>query len=470
MRRYLTAPFLVSVAARVGGQAVAFLIVVIAVRYLTLADFGSYALAWAVTVVFNTFVFTGFYHAILRSPDFEGDADTLFWLIAAVGAAGAVVVGLTGLAAGGTQTPVGATMLALAPIPALIAPISWNEARLVRAGRVRAASGYVLAAEGVALAAVTAGFAGGWGLGALILGRYASTLAGLAATFWLTPRRPRLRFRPAAARAAAGTALPLWGTSAIGMFSNYGADLILGAFLTPAAVGAYRGGARIAQTASDVVLQPLAVLSWSRFARLEGQGDTARLRLAWQQNAALSAAMVWPVMASVAVLAPQLVVTLFDASWLPAAGVVTLLSLARAARSLGALLEPTMLCTGRARMQFRLRLIDGALLLVALLALGPFGGEAAALAHLLVGAGMGLAALIVMARALDLGRADLARVFLPGAGLTLLCLAVIAGTGAARAALGPVAGLAATGAAVAGIWLATMGVYLVRRVLVLPTP
>mgnify|MGYP002881486690 CR=1 FL=1 len=78
MRRYLTAPFLVSVAARVGGQAVAFLIVVIAARYLTLADFGSYALAWAVTVVFNTFVFTGFYHAILRSPDFEGDADTLF--------------------------------------------------------------------------------------------------------------------------------------------------------------------------------------------------------------------------------------------------------------------------------------------------------------------------------------------------------------------------------------------------------
>ncbi|MFN3146564.1 MAG: oligosaccharide flippase family protein [Paracoccaceae bacterium] len=67
---------------------ICFTAVAIASRFLDLQAFGTYSLAWAVTVIANTFVFTGFYQALLRSTEFERDRDSLFWLMAAVGRGG----------------------------------------------------------------------------------------------------------------------------------------------------------------------------------------------------------------------------------------------------------------------------------------------------------------------------------------------------------------------------------------------
>ena len=81
--------------------------VMAASRFLDLAEFGTFALAWAAAVIANSFVFTGFYQALLRSPDPERDRDTIYWLIFSVGAFSALVIGSVGLVAGGMATQAG---------------------------------------------------------------------------------------------------------------------------------------------------------------------------------------------------------------------------------------------------------------------------------------------------------------------------------------------------------------------------
>ncbi len=466
----LLSPYAIGVGSRFSMQFVAFVQVMIASRYLDLGGFGTYALAWAVTVIANSFVYTGIYQALLRSKDIARDRDTVFWVMIATGAVGMGVIGLIGWLAGGLSGSIGSTLLLLAPVPLLKAPVAWNEAQLVRARRMRTASSYVVVSESAALVVAWGLLNAGHGVIALIAARYTSTLVELALTAGLVRVLPGVGINRAALIEAGRTALPLWGTSAMVMFSNYGADLILGAFLNPAAVGAYRGGARISQTVSDLVLQPLLMLSWSGFTQAEKRGQGARMRALWLDNMAFGAVLIWPILVSVALLAPTIVPVVFNETWLPAASIVSVLCLARAIRFTSTLLEPVMICNGRVRRQLQIRFAGAAALLLFLLGFGRFGGQAAAWAQVATASVVAVLALAAMLPLLGIGVRAAMRALLPGLGLTGLCAAVVIATESWRAAMAPAAGLAATIAVLAVLWLAVVALGLQRRILVLPRP
>lgn len=467
----LREPYVVGVASRIFGQVIAFVSVAVASRYLDLEVFGTYALAWAAAVIGNTFVFTGLYQALLRSRDFERERDTLLWLLLTVGCAFAIVLVAFGLLSGGFATAQGYALLAFAPIPLLSAPAAWWEAQLVRAKRVRAASLYVLVAETAALAVAILMLTSGWQIEALIAARYAAVLAGVVLTGALVRRLPRLAFRRDTVRTARRTALPLWGTSAVHLFTNYGTDIILGAFAPAAMVGAYRGGARIAITASNLVLQPLTMLSWSRFTGIEKSGNSlAAMRAAWADNMALGAAILWPMNAAVAMLAPALVVTILDETWLAAAGVVAILSVSRAIGFGGALLEPVMMTAANGRLQFLIRLWGAGILFILLLAFARFGAEAAAFAHLASSVFVATLSLVAIARTLEMPVAHMVKAFAPGLALTGVVVAVILTSGTLIDGGGIATGLALKIGAIVLAWSGLMIVFLTRRILVLPKP
>lgn len=241
MLNILGSQYVFGVVTRIGGQITAFTLIIVASWHLDLAEFGTYALAWALVVIANAHMFTGFYHAVLRCHDVQNDADTLFWMILALGFVAMVIIAGIGQAAGGMREPVGQVMMAMSPIPLIFALTAWNEALLVQAARIRAASGHVLASECVGLAVALTAFWAGLGLFSLILSRLVWALSGVLFTSAMVRRCPRPRFDPSVAQAALRTALPIWGSVNVTMFSNYGADLVLAVFLSPAAVGAYRG-------------------------------------------------------------------------------------------------------------------------------------------------------------------------------------------------------------------------------------
>ena len=471
MLKSLKEPYVVGVASRIIGQLISFVSVAVASRYLDLEIFGTYALAWAWVVIGNTFVFTGFYQALLRSKTFDRDRDTIFWLNAGVGAFGMLAIILFGLIAGGSATERGLTLLAMAPIPFLITPQAWWEAQLVREKRVRSASLYVLVAEACALLTVVIMLKLGYTLAALVVPRYVAVGVGLVLTGGLVRRLPRFGFHPEATGDAAKTAVPLWGSSIVHNFQIYGTDIILGAFANPTMVGAYRGGARISITASDLVMQPLLILTWSRFTRIEKEDDGIdALKVAWIENMAIAAAILWPLSATVALLAEPLVVTVLDETWLPAAGVVVILTASRAILFLSGLLEPTLMTSGHGRAQFYIRVFGAGSLLALLMILAKHGAEPAAWAHLISSVMVAAVGFGMMVRVLGLSLADILRTFAPALVITGATAAVILSSATPFAALGEGLGLIACLATIGIAWVLLMVVFLRRGALVLPKP
>ncbi|WP_102110454.1 oligosaccharide flippase family protein [Oceaniglobus roseus] len=466
----LLSPMAVGMGARVAVQLVAFVQIMIAARYLELADFGTYTLGWACCVILISLVYTGFYQALLRSPDFETERHTGFCAMAAIGAGGAALMVAVGLATLGNGADTGAVFLALAPLPLLRALVAWSEAHLVRDRRVRFVSLYGMVSESIALVVTWGALLAGSGVFALVFGRYAVLAVEMAMVLMADRSRPRLAFSGAAFARLRTTALPLWGTSGLGMMSSYGADLILGAFLNTAAVGAYRSGARISQTAADLIFQPLNTISWSRMSQAEKAGEHHELKRIWLDHTGFGAALLWPILAAFAILAKDLVLFLFDATWLPAAPVIVLLSLSRGVGFLSVLLEPAMVCQGLGRTQLWVRAVALVAFIAALLTFGRFGAAEAAWAHVLMSAVSSVLTVAVIRATLKVGLAEILRTLAPAVAITALCIAGLELSAPARAALGATGGLLSAVAGLAVVWGLAVLFCLRRRYIALPRP
>ncbi|MEX0285715.1 MAG: oligosaccharide flippase family protein [Paracoccaceae bacterium] len=470
MIKTLTSAYAVGVMSRILAQLLTFVSVMVASRYIDLASFGAFILAWTVIVVINGLIYTGFYQALLRSNEPDHDSSSYFWLMGVVALGGALICLVLGVATGGWQTETGTSFLLLSPMPFLSFPTAWNQAHLVAQQRIRAASIYTLVAQTAVVTGTWVWLVQGYGILAMIAGYYVGAVVGLVITTALVRRVPRLELRRQALSDSRKSVPNLWGTSLLGMFSNYGADLILGAFLSPGAVGAYRGGSRITQTVGDFVLQPLVMLSWSRFSRAEREGNPDVMRISWIDNMAVAAALMWPMMLSLAMLAESMVSVIFEDTWLPAAGAVVILSASRAIRFFSSLLEPSLLCTGHNAWQMQIRLFGAALFLVTLLSFGRLSVELAAIAHLVTSAGIAVLAVWACARALKLSVSDLRQVVLPGLVIAAGCVGVVAALGPVRASMGVAPGLFLTIGALAVYWGAAMAVCLRAGWLRIPQP
>ncbi len=114
----LLSPFVIGVMSRMAIQILAFAQIMIAARYIDISGFGTYALGWASCVIFVSLVYTGFYQALLRSPDFDSERHTGFWSMAAIGAGGAVVMGAVGLILNGSDATMATVFPCAGPDPA----------------------------------------------------------------------------------------------------------------------------------------------------------------------------------------------------------------------------------------------------------------------------------------------------------------------------------------------------------------
>lgn len=212
----------------------------------------------------------------------------------------------------------------------------------MREGRIRTISVNSAVSEAAATIVLAIRLFGGLGPMSLVMARYTASVVKMSFSAIFVRRFPVPSFDLSVLRRGKRTALPLWMSTGAAMLTNYGVDLILGVFLNPSQVGAYRGGARISQTAGDLVQQPLMILTWSHFSRILGDNRQSLIVSAWRTNMSLGTAVAWPLILCVALLSEELVSVILDVSWLPAAAIVSILSVVRAIRILTSLLEPTL--------------------------------------------------------------------------------------------------------------------------------
>lgn len=470
LRATLTSAYAVGVGSRVVMQALAMAQIMVASRFIGLGEFGSYALAWACTAIFSAFLFTGYYQAFLASRNPDEDRSTIFGVMLTLAATASLVLLTTGLVIGDRQSLVSQIFLSLALLPVIEAIYAWNEAHLLREKRMRTISLIGTASEILATAVLVGGLYEELGAMALVAARYAAVALNVVVSTLVVRKVPVPALKRQVLRKGRDTAGSMWISTGATMLANYGVDLILGIFLNPSQVGTYRGGARVSQTASDLIQQPLTVLTWSRFSRLVAEKHARLIALAWRVNMAFGTVAAWPLMLCVALLSEELVTVFLDDTWLPTAGVITILSLVRAIRILTSQLEPTLTTLNRQGLQLILRLSGLALTFIAILGFGRGSAEAAAMTQVYTAAFITVITVELMRRVMKISLSDLIRTFLPALVLCVLCGGFVLATEQLRLALSPVAGLFLTLTGLALIWCGAVALALWRGVLRWPTP
>jgi len=344
-RGVLTA--MTGIAARGGNQVILLVVTLVAARFLSPTDFGIFAIASVGVTLIRTLLYSGAFEYLLKSD--EPDAAATECLI--VNLALSVTITALLLAFVPLSEPVfgaaaiGAVIVQMAPSNLLAAATAWQESQVLRAGRIRGY--YVVTTVGEVVAAVVAlvMLATQMGLAALVAQLYVRLAVLLAG--YLVLQRSRFSDRITFARTlqVARWSASRYGAVLVSFVSQYGADVLLGAFLSPAASGLYRASSRIVAAVADMFAQPTRILAVTLFSARAAQGSP--VGDLWPGILSSSAFLGWAAMAGLAMTASDLVPLLLGEQWSAAPPIVAVLCLARALNLLDAVTAPLLVSQNR---------------------------------------------------------------------------------------------------------------------------
>jgi O-antigen/teichoic acid export membrane protein len=265
----------------------------------------------------------------------------------------------------------------MAPSNLISAFTAWSEAQVLRSGsisRYYAATAITEVLSG--LVAVTL-FVMGFGVMSFIPMVYARVGVLLGAYGWI--RRPIMSeaFSPKRMVKVGRWALPQYASSLTGLFSNYGADFIIGAILGPAATGIYRAASRITGAVSDLSVQPVRLIVTTTFAKRLAAGGHARDL--WPAASALSLFFALPALGGLTAVADLILPPLFGPTWANLGAIVAILSIGRIFGSVGGVATPFLIAHGRHKILLPVQLVSSLGLLAGLFVFSEYGVKATAI-------------------------------------------------------------------------------------------
>ena len=426
----------VGVVARGFSQVTALVIAIVAARLLAREEFGVYAIASAFVVLLQALMYGGVYDYLIKDEAGDEILDTCFWMNATFGVGATALVAVLAFVIGALSHSAEVTrlMLWLAPSAMVAALTTWQEAVLLRRGRLGVYYGLWILVETLATALALVLFRSGAGLFALVAYRYAQVGIACLAYFAVLRLRPRLAWRPETARAAWRFAVNIYVSRMAGIVAGYSGDVLVGILVNPAAAAAYRLGSRVALGVSEIAYQPVTTMAWVQFARTQGRPEA--LRAEWMALVTALSVTAWPALAGLVLDSRSVLALVVGPGWDDAVPVIAVLAAARLFAAFEALLDPTLGVTDQTGLILRIRTAASVATLALLFVAARFGAVGAAAAQAAVAAGVALVAIMVALRATRASLATLAVRLLPGIVATLLTLA---GATAAVALAGPAA-------------------------------
>jgi len=377
-------------AARAAIQGCMMAVTIAATRRLSIADFGSFAIASSMMLLARNLFYVGPYEFYLKSSNEAADRRRCLTANVALALGSSAVLLLFALASRplfGTDA-VALLLVAMTPALFIAAWTSIYEAEMLRAQRVTLY--YVITVLGEVVAAVAAI---GWlltGIGPVAL---VAQIYGRLLTLALCyPLVLGLRWRFSTELAAVGEVLrwswSRFGATTLNFLSNYGADLVLGAVMSPAATGIYRAGNRIVSAIVDLFVQPLFKMAQANVSARAARNLPANGE--WLIMSKGGATIAWATLAALAVTAPTFVPWLLGEHWLPAVPVVQLFCLFKAPSLLDATTTSLLVARNEQRYTFRVQALVCVASVVAVAVLAPFGTIA-----VVIGNGFALIALSI---------------------------------------------------------------------------
>lgn len=386
LRRQATHAAIWGMAQKWGYHAMRLIVFVVLARLLSPASFGLVALASVFILLGQILVDQGFSDALVQRRTIgPAHLDAAFWASAVSGLllTAACFFSAGWLAQAFGEPRLGPVLHWLSPV-LLIGSLSGTQEALLRRD---------LAFKRIATISLMAMGAGGavglamailnWGVWSLVGQIMVQRLVQLPLLWYATGWRPRLRFSPRHFRALFSFGAHVLVTGLFN-FSNRQSDhLLIGYVLGSTALGYYTIGYRLIRILLDLLPHALLPVAFSAFSRL--QTDLKRMRKALYESSQLMALATLPVFCGVAVLAPELIGTLFGARWEPSAGVMLVLTPIAAQQSLSILYMTALKARGKPGVVLALTALNAAANVVAFMLAVRWGIVAVAASYTIRG-------------------------------------------------------------------------------------
>ncbi len=311
-------------ARRVSGNVIRLVAIAVLARHLTPAQFGVVALA-QVLLQFITLVGeagTGTYVIYDDGPGRERRVHAAFWLNLVVTlvqcAVCLAVLPLVGrFFDPGHLVPVLAALVAVFLLRQLaIVP----EALLQRALRHGALAKRDIVVDLLSAAASVALAFSGAGVWSLVVPSLVLEPVRLAIAVAMSGWRPRLPFHTGEWRGVLRYTAPLMGSNVLIPVTNDGDTLVVGKLLGAAAVGYYNVAWQLANLVGRNITAVVASMTMPALALLRGDDD--RLRAGYLRMVSFLALVCFPLLVGMAVVAGDLIPTVYGPRWEPAVGLL----------------------------------------------------------------------------------------------------------------------------------------------------
>lgn len=370
---------------RVGaGSVTSFVIFTILARELSPTDFGVFALALLIVEVARILTNAGLSDAIVRERNLdESFCNSAFWTVLGIGVATSAAIALIAApyAQAMRNVQVMHVLHALAPLPIVSALSAVHTARSLRDFRHKALAVRTTVASVVSgVLAVWTARSGG-GAYSLVAQAYAFEILNTLMVWHAFPWRPKLEYAGSKVRNALPFASSMLLTQFMWLSLARIQDLVVGRFLSTAAVGVYRVSWRMIDMVAQSSVHPIAQVSTVTFSHLQEHPE--RFRQAFIRFVGLSSLIALPIFTGVGAVALELVPALFGSKWQESARIVTVLSLLGLPLAISLFVSPAFVALGKAGVIARISVLQALTTLVFALVAVPFGLMAVAAAYVL---------------------------------------------------------------------------------------
>ena len=362
---------------RFSVQGIQFLILVVMARILTPTDYGMVGMLAIFLAISQSLVDSGFSSALIRKTDrTQTDYSTVFYFNIAVG----ILLYLAMFAA----APAIAWFYRqpqLTEVTRVVAlTLFLNSLAVVPRAILCVRIDFRTQAKASILATVVSGTAGiaaayaGWGVWAIVL--YNVSNVGLnTALLWLFVRwRPLRVFSGASFRQLFAFGSKLMVSGLIDTVYKNIYTLVIGKRFAAAELGYYTRADQFAQFPSANLTGIMQRVTFPVLSTIQQEDD--RLRTIYRKFLRLSAFVVFPLMIGLSVLAEPVVAVLLNDSWLPAAGLLSILCLSCMWYPIHAINLNLLQVKGRSDLFLRLEIIKKAIGICILCVTIPLGVKA----------------------------------------------------------------------------------------------
>lgn len=361
------------VMSRASNQLSTLLLMLVAARFLTPSEFGVFSLAVLSITLIRTLLYCGAFEFLLKSEIAEDCASEalLVNIIVAIGltAPAATLAVVAWIVFDVSDVPW--IMLLLLPSNFISAGASWQESLCLKSGKTRSYYAITTASEIISAGTAVVMFLYGFGLYSLVAKVYIASIM-VSVLYWSTGTAVwSKKFDKTKFVEILTWSFERYGAVLLTFGSTYAADLMLGAFLSPAATGIYRGSSRLVTSVADLFTQPTRLLGMTFYSKQAASGSQSGEFVA--RVFSVAAVVGWSALAGLAISSQTLVPLLLGPSWSGAAPVVSILCLARAFSLIDASIAPALVAHNKQRSVLVNQTLVVPVLVASLLILSPYG-------------------------------------------------------------------------------------------------